>query len=378
MDNPISTLQLNILHVVTLNSSKASAGGPVRVARELCLELNNRNNITEIFSGTIKNFEPDFFGGVKESYVHVKPIFKNFPISSLWSWKIISPLNQRIKKSDIVHIHFARDLVSYTAALLCLFNRKKFVTQTHGMIISDNRLSIKIIDVLFTILIWKRTSVNFVLNTQELSQTLRIYKRLKTEILPNGIAIKPILKPHANKNSLTVIFCARLHLSKGVDKFLALTKSQLGKNSSFEIYGPNGGELDNMLENIHNNNLAENTRYMGVLPPSAVATKLTEIDLVVLPSSYDPFPMVILEALSVGTPVLVMPSCGFAAKLSFFNSDFVAESETTEGLISTYNRLVGTIPDIDKREIINFCAKTFGISKVCSILEKSYKNILLK
>jgi len=87
--------------------------------------------------------------------------------------------------------------------------------------------------------------------------------------------------------------------------------------------------------------------------------------------------MVILEAMAVGTPVLVMPSCGFAEKLKRFEASFVADSEDLSGLIDSLNHQK-SIKYLRKShtEIINFCAEEFGIESVTEQLLGKYKKAL--
>ncbi|NBX70905.1 MAG: glycosyltransferase, partial [Actinobacteria bacterium] len=68
----------------------------------------------------------------------------------------------------------------------------------------------------------------------------------------------------------------------------------------FEIYGPDGGELELVRRELEIRNLSENVYYKGALQAEDVQKLLREIDLLVLPSRDDNFPMVILEALAVG------------------------------------------------------------------------------
>ena len=107
----IDSQPISILHVLTLNGRNGEYGGPVRVARELCTELNSRGHATHIFSGALKGSEPVPKPGLLESFILVKPISRKLAVSSLWSWKIIKPLIKLINGSDVVHIHFARDLI---------------------------------------------------------------------------------------------------------------------------------------------------------------------------------------------------------------------------------------------------------------------------
>jgi glycosyltransferase involved in cell wall biosynthesis len=367
---------LRVLHILTLSSRNGDYGGPVRVAREICRELGVRGIDTEIFSGALKGNEPRPFEGLNESYVHVNSITRFYPLSTLWSWKLIFSLNQRIKNSDLVHIHFARDLISFIAALLCILNRKKFVTQSHGMIVPDNRLATKVIDSIFTIPLWKASSAIFVLHSQESSEISKIYKNSKLKILPNGIAVSQNIEVEKLDPNLRVAFCARLHVDKGIDQFLNLAKSQREKPLKFEIYGPDGGELSRSLNFIRDHNLSETITYNGALATEAVNRKLSEVDLVVLPSRYDNFPMVILEALSVGTPVLVMPTCGISSTLATYNPYFVARDASIDGLIRSFEELTQSLPNISRKSLVEFCAENFSISKVCDGLLAEYENIL--
>jgi glycosyltransferase involved in cell wall biosynthesis len=376
MDTHPLTRNLRVLHVLTLSTKNGDYGGPVRVARELCRELSARRFDTEIFSGALKGNEPVPFEGSNESYVYVKSITKLYPLSTLWSWKLIFSLNQRIKHADLIHIHFARDLISFIAALLCLLNRKKYVTQSHGMIVPDYRLATRIIDSIFTIPLWKASNAIFVLQSQESTDITKIYKNSKLKFLPNGIAVNQNFEVEKHQPNLRVAFCARLHANKGIDKFLSLAKSQREKPIKFEIYGPDGGELGRSLIFIRENNLSETVTYKGALATETVDNMLSTVDLLVLPSTYDPFPMVILEALSVGTPVLVMPTCAISSLLASCNPYFVAHEASIDGLIKSFEELTQSLPNISRKSLVEFCAKNLSISKVCDDLTDVYENIL--
>jgi glycosyltransferase involved in cell wall biosynthesis len=83
--------------------------------------------------------------------------------------------------------------------------------------------------------------------------------------------------------------------------------------------------------------------------------------------------MIVLESLSVGTPVLVMPSCGLANNLRKYALEFVAVEESLEGLISGIETLKNrTRLNKEVGELMRFCENTFGISKVVDRLEAIY------
>jgi len=368
--------QLNILHVLTLNGGNGEYGGPVRVARELCQELNSRGHKTHIFSGAVLGSEPVPSIEVSESFVYVKPITQKLRVSSLWSWRLIPPLKKLISNSDIIHIHFAREMVPLFAAFLSIILRKPFVTQTHGMIISDGRLSTRVLDSLLTRPLINRSKVNLVLSDYELYDVKKLRIKPPLSILPNGIAqsLESVKSYNATKR---IIFCSRLDKRKGVDKFIKLAEQFKESGLSFEIYGPDGGELEFVKSEINNKNISNSLKYKGSLPSSEVQSMLQNADLLILPSKDEPFPMVILESLAVGTQVLVMPSCGFASQLRDFESAFVAESEDQNGLLNSFQKFFDLGFDLKSREAIRaFCRETFGISSVADQLVQNYKKAL--
>ena len=368
--------QLNILHVLTLNGRNGEYGGPVRVAHELCQELNSRGHKTHIFSGALKGTEPTPNRELSESFVYVKPITQKLKVSSLWSWKLIPALKRRISDSDIIHIHFARDLVPFLAAFIAIILRKPFITQTHGMIILDGRTSTRLTDLLLTRPLINKSRINLVLTDQEASAVKRLRIKSPSTKLPNGLAIRGDLSMHQNSIK-RIVFCSRLDKRKGVDKFINLAKQFKESDLSFEIFGPDGGELNFVRSEIQDENISNILQYKGSLPSKEVQNMLQRADLLILPSKDEPFPMVILESLAVGTQVLVMPSCGFASQLRNFEAAFVAESEDQNGILISFQKFFEAGFELKSREAIRaFCRDTFGISSVTDQLVQKYKKAL--
>jgi glycosyltransferase involved in cell wall biosynthesis len=364
--------QLRVLHVLTLNGRNGEYGGPVRVARELCAELNSRGHSTHILSGALEGSEPSPKPGLFESYAIVRPVTGKLAFSSLWSWKLVRLLNQSIKNSDIVHVHFARDLIPFLSAFISIVRKKPFVCQTHGMI-SEHRLSTRIIDLFITKPLINKSQTVLALTEVELEALQQMGVKPDVKVLPNGIAVelnREVLK-FAPKR---VAFCSRLDKRKGVEKFVKLADAYSQSETRFEIYGPDGGELEFIKREIEAKELKEVLEYKGALQAQEVQELLSEIDLLVLPSRDDNFPMVILEALAVGTPVLVMPSCGFADALKIFEPNFVASSEDLSGLFNSFEKQqASNYSDKSQKEIIEFCSQQFGISSVTDQLLITYK-----
>jgi glycosyltransferase involved in cell wall biosynthesis len=375
---PIPRQPLSILHVLTLNGAHGEYGGPNRVATELCKNLQLRGHEVRIFTGALKQSIPILRSDLKESFVIVRPLAKSFPISSLWSRKIPVSLFRQIKQVDLVHIHFARELIPITAALLCIVIKKPFVTQTHGMVIQDDRKSTKIFDFLFTRFTLNRSRTNFVLSDQEHKEIQPLSFKCQVNELPNGIAVQNLQLTRSVNQVPRIVFCSRLHSRKRPDWFLSLAKAAHNRHlvANFELYGPDNGELGQIQEQISSDPELVRVEYKGPLAPSQVFEVLSGIDLLVLPSENEPFPMIALEALSVGAPVLIMPSCGISSIFSDEFKVFVVCEETIESLVQSFVEIFeNDFFRNDREKIMDFCRKHFDLDATVEKLEYVYMKV---
>lgn len=374
----VETKPIRILHILTLSGEHGEYGGPNRVASELCRELRNQGHSSQIVSGiklTSESTRGDYSG---QSFIPVKPLSKRYPVSSLWSRKFVKNVYPLIKESDIVHIHFARDLIPMVAALICIIQKRPFVTQTHGMVIPDGRKLTKVLDKFLTRPLLNQSKINFVLTNQEFNLMKSLNLRCRMELLSNGIEVSNHAPTRNSESRFKVIFCSRLHARKRPDRFiqLALEAERVGIKADFDIYGPDGGELSSILKSISESNLP-NLTYRGALPPESVQEWISEYDLLVLPSENEPFPMVALESLSMGTPILIMPSCGIAGLIRETHSELVSRSEDLQGLKDAFLNLYAQGVSSSYRKILQeFCRSQFSIGSVTLKITKYYESIL--
>lgn len=348
------------------------------MARELCAEINSRGHSTHIFTGAIKGSEPIPKSGLNETFILVKPLSRKLAVSSLWSPKLLPSLYSLIKSSDVIHIHMGRDLIPFLAAFFAIITKKPFLAQTHGMINPDGRTTTRLIDYFLTKPLIRRSSMNLALTQKELEINSSLFKKTPSMILPNGIFVdmsSELKKSFTNK----IIFCSRLNKRKGLEKYIQIAEEFKATGLKFEIYGPDEGELNFIEKEIQKRNLQNTVTYGGSLPAELVQKKLKESDLLVLPSREEPFPMVILEAMAVGTSVLIMPSCGLAEILRKFNTNFVSKTEDIDEIIKSFHQIISSnIDEEERRKIRNFTRQEFSIEKVVDTLLEKYHHSLPK
>lgn len=123
--------------------------------------------------------------------------------------------------------------------------------------------------------------------------------------IPNGVAAEefPERRPPADGGRL--LFVGRLEAVKNVDVLLAAVAEAHARGiaASLDIVG--SGRLDAELrKRAADLAISDHVQFLGQRPHKEVAERLAAAAALVLPSSYEGFPMVLLEAWAAGAPVI--------------------------------------------------------------------------
>jgi len=369
--------KVKVLHILTLIESRGEYGGPLTVARTLReASLNSRYEL-QLLGGTCDSGPSYSSSNPAESRIQVKPLLKRRQISSSISLKLMAKLSIGIRNSQIVHLHFARDLIQVIAGYACILLKKPFFIQTHGMIRKKESLIVSFLDRVILVPILKRARTCLVLTEVEGRELRKVYADLHINILRNGSRFGALPEPDNQvSDGINIVFCSRLHITKGVRHFCELAKAfKYDERYIFTIFGPNGGEL-NWVEEFIAENVGINLCYAGSLSADAVLEKLLGSDLLVLPSIYDPYPMVVLEALSVGTPVLINSKCGQAGQIESVNAEFVYEGIDSRSLIQAFRSISPEkVNSATRMGIKNSYKDIFGIEVVWETLRGFYEKL---
>jgi glycosyltransferase involved in cell wall biosynthesis len=118
----------------------------------------------------------------------------------------------------------------------------------------------------------------------------------------------------ASPNDVVVLFCAKLQpWKRPVDLLRAFAKADL-RNSQllFVGEGPLRPQLESEAAAL---GIASRVRFLGFVNQSQLPAVYTSADLMVLPSEYEPFAVVVNEAMCCGCPVVVSDRVGAALDL---------------------------------------------------------------
>jgi glycosyltransferase involved in cell wall biosynthesis len=309
---------MKILHLVTLASSDGAFGGPLRVALNQAAELARRGHDVQIAAGWQGTEPPPTaIDGIPAKLFAAFRLIRPMGFSGMVSPGLTWWLARSIADYDMVHVHAGRDLISTTSLAIARARRRQYVTQTHGMIQPDHRLRARIMDAIAMRRLLTGAEQRFVLTREEEEGLHEVLgTSVSCERLLNGVPELSSRSP-LREGRREVLFCARLHPRKRPVAFVqvAAELARRGVNASFALIGPDEGELGAVRDTIAKEGVAELVQYEGALDYSVVIDRMTQADVYVLPSVNEPFPMSLLEALSVGLPSVCTDSCDISAEL---------------------------------------------------------------
>ena len=247
---------------------------------------------------------------------HVLP---RFEVSGITSPALLAGAFRYVRSADVVHVHLMRDLVTLPVALLALQAGTPLVLQTHGMVDpTENRVA-RLVD---------RLGVRRVLRRADAVLHLTERERLETAAV---VAPAPIAPAHRLVNGVPareraaaptgpprLLYLARVQAGKRPGDFVGAMPTVLARHpdARFTLAGPDTGALAETLALAQELGVRDALDVVGALDGAEVLDALRSAHALVLPSTQDAFPLSVLEAMSVGTPVVVTDTTGLAADVA--------------------------------------------------------------
>ncbi|NBU31664.1 MAG: glycosyltransferase [Actinobacteria bacterium] len=326
---------MKILHAFTLQSPDNAFGGPIRVALNLAHELKSRDIKVELVGGC-RDYPtiPQEIEGINANLFAVRQIHAKLGFSGLISLKLLAWAWRNVRNFDVVHIHLARDLITLPITFICRLRNVPYVIQGHGMIDPTQRATGRILDFLLVRKSLIQASKLLYLTEQEQQDYPAVAKSALSNLafLPNGV---PAQSKSSAVERTSISFISRLQERKRPTRFVEMAAKLSGDEnfSDFKIAGADEGELNAVLSLIEKHALAQRVTYVGPKDHDGVLDLLSRTLILVLPSVNEPFPMIILEALSCGIPVVLTDSCGLAPYIQRGNAGIVTDG-SVDGLVN--------------------------------------------
>jgi glycosyltransferase involved in cell wall biosynthesis len=305
---------LRIAQVAAVVTPSGAFGGPIRVAVNQTRELRAQGHDVALFAG-MHGFDrqPSQIDGVD---VRLFPTIQMVPGSGFLGRASISMLRElraELRGFDVAHIHVGRDLLTLPAAALADWTGVPYILQSHGMIVESHHRFARPLDALATRRILRRaSSVLFLTEAERDGLSTAIDPSLPFENVVNGVP-RSMLGPPA-RTGIEVLFMARLQRRKRPLEFVEAAAQVASRHPdvTFALVGPDEGLGRQVSDRIHSSTVSQRVRWEGALSSDLTAERMSRAAIYVLPSVDEPFPMSVLEAMSLGLPVVVTDSCGLA------------------------------------------------------------------
>jgi glycosyltransferase involved in cell wall biosynthesis len=329
---------VRIVQVLSYVSHDGAYGGPVAVARMQCEYLTKRGHEVHLVAGWDGVAELDI-PGVRVHLCRARRL-PGLGMAGLISpsvWRTVARLGAT---ADVVHLHVARDLVQMPSASL-VRRRGTVVLQAHGMIRPDHRVSARLVDGLATRPLYRAADAHLVLTDDERRDVPVVAGSVQGRIvsIKNAVPVPDVVASWSEE-APRVLFLSRLHERKRPTAFVDMAAEAVRRDSRavFEMYGPDEGELSAVLARIDKAALQDRVAYRGALSPDQVLPVLASAQVFVLPSINEPFPMALLEAMSVGLPPIITARTGISAELKTRGTAAVTDG-TAEDMADALIRL---------------------------------------
>jgi glycosyltransferase involved in cell wall biosynthesis len=369
---------VRVIHVLTLATDDGAYGGPLTVAVGQAAELRARGHRVEVVAG--RTTRPVRVAGPDGCAVRTFRALRLGPRRSV-AW-LVSPglvgwLLRAVRGADVVHVHSGRDLVGFTAIAVARLLRRPVVVQTHGMISEKHGPLARLVDAVLTRPLLGTADRHLVLTDLDDRAVRALGASTSVRRIPNGVAatraadrVEPAVPD--------VLYCARLHRRKRAGAFVEMAALLAGRfpGVRFSIVGPDGGELPAVRRAIERHGLTGVVHYEGTLPGTAVLARMQRSTVYVLPSVEEPFPMSLLEALSVGLPSVCTFDTGISDALAAERAAIVTDgsprelAEAVAGLLESPARRAA-LAGAGRRVI----AERFSVAAMVDVVEQSYREV---
>ncbi|WLQ44777.1 glycosyltransferase [Streptomyces laculatispora] len=328
---------MKILHVVTLHTPDHAFGGPTRVALNLSKVQRAEGDDARImalgdgFDGPL----PSQVEGVPAHLYQARHLLPRFEVSGITSGPLLLAARRMMRGADVVHVHLMRDLVTLPAALLALASGTPLVVQTHGMVDPTEKRVAQLTDLLGVRRVLRgadavlhlteteRIDVNAVAAPVRLTRTVR---------LVNGVRPQERKPDRDPARPPTVLFLARIQERKRPEDFVAAMPAVLAEypDARFVLAGPDTGALPGTLRLARELGVLDSLDHVGPLGHEEVLAAGRQADVYVLPSIEEPLGVSVLEAMSVGTPVVITRTCGLGPDVAQAGAGRVIDSRVGE------------------------------------------------
>ena len=386
---------MRVLQVVPFFPPAYGFGGLLEASYQIAKALVKKGHEIIVYTSDAKDLN---------SRLEVRPVenldgievhyFRNLPVRCIKNLFVTPGLVSRAKNEvesfDVVHLH---GHWSFQNAVLHHFAKKHsipYVFQAHGSLPKgeSSRELKRIYDLLFGSRILRDASKVIAVSPMEVEQYIaKQVPAHKVALIPNGInlsqqtATKGAFRKRFSigDNKRIVMFLGRLHPLKGVnlliEAYACLSKEF--DDIQLVIVGPDDGCLFNLKRQVRLLGLTKDVLFTGLLCENEKLEAYMDADLLVLPSRYEIFGIVVLEAYAFSIPVVASDLPSLSEFIQDGQTGLLFKSGDVQSLVDKITRMLRNQEEAKK---MGSCGRRlledrFCIDKVVESIETIYEDL---
>jgi glycosyltransferase involved in cell wall biosynthesis len=236
-------------------------------------------------------------------------------------------IKEKIIKHDINIIH-ANSLRMVLYTIVCSFMAKrkmKLIYTKHNVTSLEKKLP-----GLFSKIINKFVDTVITVSDFEKNNLMKLgIEKEKIKTIYNGVNLQQFKFKRKNRQKIRKIgILARLSIEKNHGLFIKIAE-KLKHNPELMFYiAGDGPEYTNIKNKIDEMNLQTRVKLLGAV--NTPETFIREMDVLLLTSEREVFPMVILEAMAVGTPIISIDRGGIREAVADHTTGFLISDHSAE------------------------------------------------
>ncbi|MEG1311476.1 MAG: glycosyltransferase family 4 protein [Romboutsia sp.] len=179
----------------------------------------------------------------------------------------------------------------------------------------------------------------------------------KSVVIPNGIDKfwfdnLNMKEKIIEKDNVSLIYVGKLDKNKNLYTSMKAIKklNELGYKATLDIVG-NGDELDT-ITNLAKNEYKDMIKLHGYMNKEDIITLYRKSDIFIMPSKYETFGLVYIEAISQGVPVIYTRNQGFDGYFEDGKVGFSVKYDDVDEIVEKIITMINTKWNLDKIEDI--------------------------
>lgn len=294
---------------------------------------------------------------------------------NLWVRQSIKLFEMYIKKygiPDIIHVHCGLYGGLVGKAIKEKYSIPYIITE-HSSIVMNHKVNIYNKEILKKVY---NDADALISVGSKLKNAMEVYTNKKIVVIPNIVNTSIFNYIESNEpRSFKFISISNLKLSKRVNLTIeAFSQEFKGENVELIIIG-DGPEKEKLINLCEKLNIKEQVKFLGAVERFNINKHLNSSSAFVLPSSFETFGIVYIEALSCGLPIIAT-KCGGPEDFFEESMGYLIEVDDLGALCKSMRRMIENYNHFNKREISNYIKRKFSEEIVVKKIDSIYREVL--